>query len=283
VLPSVHTNGTVRPAASLLLRYRFFFLLHVRYWFWITSPRHPNPRSGNRCRRLFSIAFKTSRCYPKSISTFPTTVVFSLAHPSGFRPQNTAKIASILLPRSPSNAETPPDAQPPCSPSQPNSQASPSSSASSRHPRRSLTALFVTIEGPQMSSSLSFGAGPFNSNVRLSISSSPQPSLSSSDGSMRTPTFDGSFRDNRTVSDEIVPKIEELDVDLGDVKVAPLLDDLPLSPTRIEKKRPRGRPRKHPPISPSAITKLTNSRCKTGCQTCRKRKKKCDEGKPTCN
>jgi hypothetical protein len=99
---------------------------------------------------------------------------------------------------------------------------------------------------------------------------------------MLTPTFDSSVTESRSASDEIVPKIEELEVDLGDVKAVPLLlEDPPISPTRIEKKR-RGRPRKHPQLSPSAISKAPNSRCKTGCQTCRKRKKKCDEGKPTC-
>ncbi|KAF2201212.1 hypothetical protein GQ43DRAFT_431835 [Delitschia confertaspora ATCC 74209] len=98
---------------------------------------------------------------------------------------------------------------------------------------------------------------------------------------MHTPT---SLEDNRTFSVEIVPKIEDLEVDINDVKTVPsLIEDIPpISPTRIEKKRPRGRPRKHPQVSPSATTRPPNSRCKTGCQTCRKRKKKCDERKPTC-
>lgn len=48
-------------------------------------------------------------------------------------------------------------------------------------------------------------------------------------------------------------------------------------------KRPRGRPRKHPlPISGESINKLGKGRSKTGCITCRKRKKKCDEAKPKC-
>lgn len=46
-------------------------------------------------------------------------------------------------------------------------------------------------------------------------------------------------------------------------------------------KRPRGRPRKHP-IVPESINKVTKGRSKTGCITCRKRKKKCDEAKPRC-
>ncbi|KAF3934634.1 hypothetical protein ABW20_dc0102486 [Dactylellina cionopaga] len=48
-------------------------------------------------------------------------------------------------------------------------------------------------------------------------------------------------------------------------------------------KRPRGRPRKNPPNPPETKTKCPKGRSKTGCLTCRKRKKKCDEGKPECN
>ena len=46
-------------------------------------------------------------------------------------------------------------------------------------------------------------------------------------------------------------------------------------------KRPRGRPRKHP-VVPEPTNKITKGRSKTGCITCRKRKKKCDETKPRC-
>ncbi|KAK6330432.1 hypothetical protein TWF696_003528 [Orbilia brochopaga] len=51
---------------------------------------------------------------------------------------------------------------------------------------------------------------------------------------------------------------------------------------QVQVKRPRGRPRKNPPNPPESKTK-TRNRSKTGCLTCRKRKKKCDEGKPDCN
>ena len=43
-------------------------------------------------------------------------------------------------------------------------------------------------------------------------------------------------------------------------------------------KRKRGRPRKHP-VTPA---KPKNGRSRTGCITCRKRKKKCDETRPQC-
>jgi len=84
-----------------------------------------------------------------------------------------------------------------------------------------------------------------------------------------------------------VPKLEPIDddIDLGGLKEAPL------TPVRVEsvsptsqskQKRPRGRPRKHP-LSPVVNTgKVTKGRSKTGCITCRKRKKKCDEAKPRC-
>ncbi|KAI9811786.1 MAG: hypothetical protein M1826_003097 [Phylliscum demangeonii] len=47
-------------------------------------------------------------------------------------------------------------------------------------------------------------------------------------------------------------------------------------------KRPRGRPRKHPLPSPDEHGKNAKGRSKTGCITCRRRKKKCDETKPHC-
>ncbi|KAI9752268.1 MAG: hypothetical protein M4579_005692 [Chaenotheca gracillima] len=47
-------------------------------------------------------------------------------------------------------------------------------------------------------------------------------------------------------------------------------------------KRPRGRPRKHPLPSTEPQSKIAKGRSKTGCITCRRRKKKCDETKPQC-
>lgn len=48
-------------------------------------------------------------------------------------------------------------------------------------------------------------------------------------------------------------------------------------------KRPRGRPRKYPlPVPGEATNSPGKGRSKTGCITCRKRKKKCDEAKPGC-
>jgi hypothetical protein len=90
-------------------------------------------------------------------------------------------------------------------------------------------------------------------------------------------------------SDDVLtaPKLEPLDDDfsLNDLKEAPLtpVASTELSPTAPAKqKRPRGRPRKHPLTPVVNTSKVTKGRSKTGCITCRKRKKKCDEAKPRC-
>lgn len=84
-----------------------------------------------------------------------------------------------------------------------------------------------------------------------------------------------------------VPKVEpmEEDVRLDEIKEAPLTPGASnTSPTNTQPKtkRPRGRPRKHPLAPATAANKVTKGRSKTGCLTCRKRKKKCDEAKPRC-
>lgn len=106
--------------------------------------------------------------------------------------------------------------------------------------------------------------------------------------------FDGDDADNDVVweqgSDDIltVPKLEPLDDDfkLDDVKEAPLntAESSLISPTTTQpkQKRPRGRPRKHPLAPVVNPSKVTKGRSKTGCITCRRRKKKCDEAKPRC-
>ena len=120
--------------------------------------------------------------------------------------------------------------------------------------------------------------------LRLSISSTSQPSSSSSSESpLDTPSFHESSRySSDGGSDEepdIVPKIEELDDDaVPEPKVESTLEDGTISSSPITPRRGRGRPRKHPPIT----TTVAKGRSKTGCLTCRKRKKKCDEAKPSC-
>lgn len=106
----------------------------------------------------------------------------------------------------------------------------------------------------------------------------------------------GDVDDSRDVTwhqngaDDILPitKTEpmEEDINLDEVTEAPpkLLQtgDERVAPRTPKGKRPRGRPRKHPLASVASTSKITKGRSKTGCITCRKRKKKCDEAKPRC-
>lgn len=72
---------------------------------------------------------------------------------------------------------------------------------------------------------------------------------------------------------------------MDDVQEAPRLSvsgSDRLSSGQPKTKRPRGRPRKHPLNQQVVNSKVTKGRSKTGCITCRKRKKKCDEAKPRC-
>jgi hypothetical protein len=146
-----------------------------------------------------------------------------------------------------------------------------------------------------MISTNSFGPSPPGAHTRLSTSSSPQPSMSSaSDSPFTTPSYDSNVftisdtqseerTDVRTGSQEIVPKVEETELQLADVKEEPSPEDAPISPTEpVRVRRARGRPRIHPPRSPTTLAKQAKARSKTGCTTCRKRKKKCDETKPFC-
>lgn len=81
----------------------------------------------------------------------------------------------------------------------------------------------------------------------------------------------------------IPPKLEPIDEDI-DMSSVPEggAPDAPQSPAPATAKRPRGRPRKHPKTDPDAEVKNAKGRSKTGCITCRRRKKKCDEAKPGC-
>jgi len=81
----------------------------------------------------------------------------------------------------------------------------------------------------------------------------------------------------KTPTGHVAPKIEEIEDEHIDIK-PPLFESA--SPTQLPIKRGRGRPRK--PSIPAPEPKLKGGRTKTGCVTCRKRKKKCDEGKPAC-
>lgn len=70
--------------------------------------------------------------------------------------------------------------------------------------------------------------------------------------------------------------MEETDQDLLSIKPS----DVGEADTPVSVPRKRGRPRKHPLPVPGAQSKIIKGRSKTGCITCRRRKKKCDEAKP---
>lgn len=79
----------------------------------------------------------------------------------------------------------------------------------------------------------------------------------------------------------IGPKIEELDDDEGLSELSSIEEAKPITRNSavLPPARKRGRPRKHPITEPR---KTAHTRSKTGCATCRRRKKRCDERKPTC-
>lgn len=81
----------------------------------------------------------------------------------------------------------------------------------------------------------------------------------------------------------IVPKLEPLEenISFDELAIAPSLPSA-MGDAHGKQKRPRGRPRKHPLTPMINASKITKGRSKTGCITCRKRKKKCDEAKPRC-
>jgi hypothetical protein len=117
-------------------------------------------------------------------------------------------------------------------------------------------------------------------------------STASSSSSPFTPfsvTIVNSSPEHDMEQEEIRPKLEELDeLELPDVKPieATVVDANPSSTTLISGNhapKKRGRPRKHPiPPATGAAARTAKGRSKTGCITCRRRKKKCDETKPSC-
>lgn len=89
----------------------------------------------------------------------------------------------------------------------------------------------------------------------------------------------------------LVPKLEPMEDDVVDMDMSDyprlsiqesVVPETPSNTTPTLVKRPRGRPRKHPKPTAESLSKVAKGRSKTGCITCRKRKKKCDETKPGC-
>lgn len=125
-------------------------------------------------------------------------------------------------------------------------------------------------------------------------SSSPDLTHDTTDDQGVTPD---SEEGDATTPDTVVPKIEEQDdnhalaglsIDAKPAIFTHSQQQQPHSQTQLQiynqpqplhAPRKRGRPRKYPIVEQK---KTTHARSKTGCGTCRKRKKKCDETKPSC-
>ena len=131
-----------------------------------------------------------------------------------------------------------------------------------------------------------YGDGTYDLSTTTSTSSSLADSCSSAavyDAEETEQDAHGTDWDQSSDQGSVAPKLEPVEDEL-------FLDDLnaaPLTPNEAansseKQKRPRGRPRKHPVIPVTTGAKVAKGRSKTGCITCRKRKKKCDETKPRC-
>ena len=113
--------------------------------------------------------------------------------------------------------------------------------------------------------------------ARLSVGSSTHHSLAST-----ISPVESHFSSGSTTSESIAASPLDVKSDPEEIYLSNPFDpshDLisPREPPTAQKRK-RGRPRKHPviPIKPK------NGRSRTGCITCRKRKKKCDETRPEC-
>lgn len=137
-------------------------------------------------------------------------------------------------------------------------------------------------------------------SVPPTLANSTSSSCEESWGNIERDDADNDIQWDQSSDDAMaVPKLEpaEDEVDFDDLRSAPTAPATPSEPSangqqqtqqgqqpgqQAKQKRPRGRPRKHPLTPVVNTNKVTKGRSKTGCITCRKRKKKCDEAKPRC-
>ena len=157
----------------------------------------------------------------------------------------------------------------------------------------------MTWNGPNGAAQMQGGQlSPASTSMEIPIDSSSAPTMANS----ASPSCEGSLGSGNAEQEDIdndvhweqgsddvlaVPKLEpvEDEFNFDDLKTAPLTAAVPAEPStnsQVKQKRPRGRPRKHPLNPVINTSKVTKGRSKTGCITCRKRKKKCDEAKPRC-
>lgn len=137
----------------------------------------------------------------------------------------------------------------------------------------------ATFERRPSTVSCSYDSTPSSSN------SSPEVTTDTTEATVITPDSEDSNADIGTSPDgtspgSVVPKLEDLEAEsalhkLEDAKPTITNDQVVLPPAP----RKRGRPRKYPIVEQK---KASHARSKTGCGTCRRRKKKCDETRPIC-
>lgn len=83
--------------------------------------------------------------------------------------------------------------------------------------------------------------------------------------------------------DDVLLKVEDSEgASIKDIKRSDLSETPEDKIDEVLSKRKRGRPKKIVPAPSTAVSKIAKGRSKTGCVTCRRRKKKCDEAKPSC-
>jgi hypothetical protein len=137
---------------------------------------------------------------------------------------------------------------------------------------------------------------PASTNIEAPLGSSSAPTMVHSASSSCTESWTSGNADHDDLDNDAhweqgpddiltIPKLEPMDDDFRfeDYQPQPPTPTLSSEQTGpLKQKRPRGRPRKHPLAAVVSASKVTKGRSKTGCITCRKRKKKCDEAKPRC-
>ena len=144
-------------------------------------------------------------------------------------------------------------------------------------------------EGPSDRSPSSAEAEAKIHDVAHLLLGSPFPAVSANTAVSTAFGFNSpSIHEDHDFGDQVTPKVEEVDDadDLQNIKplsgvgtpMAHATTDTTAAPVHVPRKR--GRPRKHPLPVPGGQLKITKGRSKTGCITCRRRKKKCDETKP---
>lgn len=161
---------------------------------------------------------------------------------------------------------------------------SPSSSDDSQSHSLNDDASDELVNGWHQDAHLDASKNAYRMRRRESDQTSPSSATSATFGA--DANYNPSDAMDHSSPDALPPKIEELDED-GEVLMAVKPgDEHPadeISGTAIvSMPRKRGRPRKHPLPMAGGQVKVAKGRSKTGCITCRRRKKKCDETKPAC-